>query len=65
MYIFWENVWKFPRFLISVCVGFFLTAAYPFFQLSKNKKMLYLILFIFSLLSGIFYTILKSMLGYS
>ena len=38
MYNFWENIYKFPRFLIAVFLGFFLTTFRPTFQLLKNKK---------------------------
>nr|YP_010619348.1 hypothetical protein PNY92_pgp027 [Amplisiphonia pacifica]WAX03361.1 hypothetical protein [Amplisiphonia pacifica] len=35
---FWVNLYKFPRFLISVLIGFFLTTFQPIFKLLKNKK---------------------------
>nr|YP_009393596.1 hypothetical protein [Bostrychia simpliciuscula]ARW62158.1 hypothetical protein [Bostrychia simpliciuscula] len=35
---FWNNLCKFPRFLTSVLVGFFLTTFKPVFKLLKNKK---------------------------
>nr|YP_009312964.1 Hypothetical protein ycf33 [Helminthora furcellata]SCW21218.1 Hypothetical protein ycf33 [Helminthora furcellata]SCW24078.1 Hypothetical protein ycf33 [Helminthora furcellata] len=65
MYNFWENIWKFPKFIISVFIGFFLTAAYPFFQLSKKKKISYFIPLILFLLIGFLSNILRLMLGYS
>nr|YP_009314190.1 Hypothetical protein ycf33 [Izziella formosana]SCW22444.1 Hypothetical protein ycf33 [Izziella formosana] len=65
MHIFWENIWKFPKFLISVFLGFFLTAAYPFFQLSKKRKTLYILLCILTLLLVFLVITLKEMLGYS
>nr|YP_009392556.1 hypothetical protein [Caloglossa monosticha]ARW61118.1 hypothetical protein [Caloglossa monosticha] len=34
-----ENLYKFPRFLIAVLLGFFLTTFKPFFRALKNKKM--------------------------
>nr|YP_009392969.1 hypothetical protein [Caloglossa intermedia]ARW61531.1 hypothetical protein [Caloglossa intermedia] len=33
-----ENLYKFPRFLIAVLLGFFLTTLKPFFRALKNKK---------------------------
>nr|YP_009315216.1 Hypothetical protein ycf33 [Titanophycus setchellii]SCW23671.1 Hypothetical protein ycf33 [Titanophycus setchellii] len=65
MNIFWGNIWKFPKFLISVFIGFFLTAAYPFFQLSKNTKIFYFTLLVLILLTGFLVIILKEMLGYT
>nr|YP_010619737.1 hypothetical protein PN023_pgp027 [Tayloriella tenebrosa]WAX03750.1 hypothetical protein [Tayloriella tenebrosa] len=35
---FWVNLYKFPRFLISVSVGFFLTTFQPIFKLLKSKR---------------------------
>nr|YP_009314806.1 Hypothetical protein ycf33 [Neoizziella asiatica]SCW23261.1 Hypothetical protein ycf33 [Neoizziella asiatica] len=65
MNIFWENIWKFPKFIISVFIGFFLTAAYPFFQLSKNRKIFYFIFSIIILIAGLLVIVLKEMLGYT
>nr|YP_009313167.1 Hypothetical protein ycf33 [Dermonema virens]SCW21421.1 Hypothetical protein ycf33 [Dermonema virens] len=65
MSAFWGNVWKFPKFIFSVFAGFFLTAAYPIFRLSKNQKMFYVVMISFGLLSIFLYTTLKSMLGYT
>nr|YP_009393796.1 hypothetical protein [Caloglossa beccarii]ARW62358.1 hypothetical protein [Caloglossa beccarii] len=33
-----ENLYKFPRFLIAVFIGFFLTTFKPLFKSLKNKK---------------------------
>nr|YP_010850901.1 hypothetical protein Ycf33 [Lophurella mutabilis]WGH13662.1 hypothetical protein Ycf33 [Lophurella mutabilis] len=35
---FWVNLYKFPRFLINVLIGFFLTTFQPIFKLLKNRK---------------------------
>nr|YP_009392345.1 hypothetical protein [Osmundaria fimbriata]ARW60907.1 hypothetical protein [Osmundaria fimbriata] len=35
---FWSNLNKFPRFLISVFIGFFLTTLKPIFKLLNNKE---------------------------
>nr|YP_009296319.1 hypothetical protein Sebd_167 [Sebdenia flabellata]AOM65254.1 hypothetical protein Sebd_167 [Sebdenia flabellata] len=35
---FWNNLNKYPRFLLSVLVGFFLTTLHPIFKLFTNKK---------------------------
>ena len=63
MYIFWENISKFPRFLISVLIGFFLTIVSPFFELfknstNKNKAIIIVVIITISLLR-----VLKLMLG--
>nr|YP_009313783.1 Hypothetical protein ycf33 [Helminthocladia australis]SCW22037.1 Hypothetical protein ycf33 [Helminthocladia australis] len=65
MNTFWENIWKFPKFIFSVFVGFFLTAAYPIFQLSKNPKILYFVIISLGLISGFLYITFKFMLGYT
>ena len=36
MYIFWDSMLKFPRFFVSVLIGFFLTILSPFFELFKD-----------------------------
>nr|YP_009314601.1 Hypothetical protein ycf33 [Liagoropsis maxima]SCW22855.1 Hypothetical protein ycf33 [Liagoropsis maxima] len=64
MHTFWDNIWKFPKFIISVFIGFFLTAVYPIFELSKNKQINYLIMIILLLVIITLYLILKLMLGY-
>nr|YP_009313986.1 Hypothetical protein ycf33 [Hommersandiophycus borowitzkae]SCW22240.1 Hypothetical protein ycf33 [Hommersandiophycus borowitzkae] len=65
MHIFWDNIWKFPKFILSVFLGFFLTAAYPFLQLSKSRKILYVIMIIVAVNLYLLYIILKYMLGYT
>lgn len=59
---FWNNVYRFPRFFISVIIGFFLVTFRPIYhKLKKQKNIIPLI----SLLTGVMYTIysiLKSML---
>nr|YP_009294358.1 hypothetical protein Palma_166 [Palmaria palmata]AOM67798.1 hypothetical protein Palma_166 [Palmaria palmata] len=65
MYNFWENIIKFPKFIISVFVGFFLTTIYPIFKLLKNKRTSYLIGTTIALVLLLIYITLKLMLGYS
>jgi Protein of unknown function (DUF751) len=65
MYTFWDNVSKFPRFIISVFMGFFLTTVYPFFRLLTNKKNNYFIGALIIIFFGNMYIILKLMLGYA
>ena len=59
---FWNNVYRFPRFFVSVIIGFFLVTFRPIYQkLKKQKNIIPLI----SLFAGVLYTIysiLKSML---
>lgn len=62
---FWNNINKFPKFIISVFIGFFLTTAYPIFKLLKNKKTNYGIAIILIAICYILYLILKLMLGYA
>nr|YP_009313376.1 Hypothetical protein ycf33 [Dichotomaria marginata]SCW21630.1 Hypothetical protein ycf33 [Dichotomaria marginata] len=63
MYIFWQNISKFPTFLISVFTGFFLTALYPIFQLLKSQNLIYI--FLVFIIVFLLYITLKSMLGYA
>jgi len=59
---FWNNVYRFPRFFVSVIIGFFLVTFRPIYKKLKQQKNI--IPFI-SLFAGIIYTtysILKSML---
>ncbi|WP_366943212.1 DUF751 domain-containing protein [uncultured Thermosynechococcus sp.] len=62
---FWNNISKFPKFIISVFIGFFLTTVYPIFKLLKNKKTNYGIIIFLFLISSMLYLILKLMLGYA
>nr|YP_009294561.1 hypothetical protein Aspa_165 [Asparagopsis taxiformis]AOM66044.1 hypothetical protein Aspa_165 [Asparagopsis taxiformis] len=63
MHTFWNNINKFPRFLISVILGFFLTIFYPIFKLLKNKKNNILFLILLILLIILLYIVLKLMVG--
>nr|QCI07726.1 hypothetical protein [Nitophyllum punctatum] len=38
IYSFWKNIYKFPRFLIAILLGFFLITLKPIFRLLKNKN---------------------------
>ena len=60
---FWNNVNKFPKFLITVIIGFFLTTVYPIFKLLKNKKKRIFLIIIFCVFLFTIYTILRLMLG--
>lgn len=62
---FWNNISKFPKFIISVFIGFFLTTVYPIFKLLKNKKTNCGIIIFLFLISSMLYLILKLMLGYA
>nr|YP_007878191.1 conserved hypothetical plastid protein [Calliarthron tuberculosum]AGA63802.1 conserved hypothetical plastid protein [Calliarthron tuberculosum] len=63
MYIFWNNISKFPRFFISVLMGFFLTIFNPFFELLRNPKQGFLFIIIISMTSITIWQILKLMLA--
>ena len=65
MYNFWGNISKFPRFVISVFAGFFLTTVYPVFRLLTNTKTNYLVGTIILFFFFGLYAILKLMLGYA
>nr|YP_009326637.1 conserved hypothetical plastid protein Ycf33 [Membranoptera platyphylla]AMJ16894.1 conserved hypothetical plastid protein Ycf33 [Membranoptera platyphylla] len=61
IYTFWNNLYKFPRFLIAVLVGFFLTTFQPIFKLLKNKKYKLIFIVITITIIRIIYLILKIM----
>nr|QCI05911.1 hypothetical protein [Dasysiphonia japonica] len=61
MYNFWSNVYKFPRFLIAVIIGFFLTTFKPIFKSLKNKKISIVIIIIILFILISIYLILKKM----
>nr|WCH54806.1 hypothetical protein [Hypnea edeniana] len=58
----WKNIKKFPLFIISVFIGFFLTTIQPFFKLLKNRKKKILIPVIITTIFIIIYNILRLML---
>nr|YP_009396482.1 hypothetical protein [Polysiphonia scopulorum]ARW65668.1 hypothetical protein [Polysiphonia scopulorum] len=60
---FWVNLYKFPRFLISVLIGFFLTTLKPIFKLLKKKESSILITSITLIITAICYKILRKMTG--
>nr|YP_009295603.1 conserved hypothetical plastid protein [Mastocarpus papillatus]AOL58087.1 conserved hypothetical plastid protein [Mastocarpus papillatus] len=63
MNTFWNNINKFPRFLISVIAGFFLTTLYPISELLRDKKKRVFITIITLLFMTAIYVILRLMLG--
>nr|YP_009397311.1 hypothetical protein [Thuretia quercifolia]ARW66497.1 hypothetical protein [Thuretia quercifolia] len=63
MYNFWNNIYKFPRFLIAVLIGFFLTTFQPVFKLLKSKKLVIIFTSIIVCIIMIIYLILKKMTG--
>lgn len=60
---FWVNLYKFPRFLTSVFIGFFLTTFQPVFQLFKKKKERFFIGLVMLILIGTCYKIITKMVG--
>nr|YP_009398765.1 hypothetical protein [Kuetzingia canaliculata]ARW67951.1 hypothetical protein [Kuetzingia canaliculata] len=60
---FWDNLNKFPRFLISVLIGFFLTTFNAIFKLLKNKKGRIIFLVIITITIRIMYIIALKMTG--
>nr|QJH88358.1 Ycf33 [Pterocladia lucida] len=63
MQTFWSNVNRFPRFLIGVIIGFFLTTFYPIFKSLKNKKQLIFINTLFLITLYLVYRTLILMLA--
>jgi uncharacterized membrane protein len=63
MYIFWNNINKFPQFIISVFIGFFLTTIYQIFKLLNNKRTRMIIVLFLAIFFVSFYQILRLMLG--
>lgn len=60
---FWTNLYKFPRFLISVLIGFFLTTLKPIFKLLEKKEYISLLTILSIFIIAVFYKILKQMTG--
>lgn len=60
---FWVNLYKFPRFLIGVFIGFFLTTFQPIFKLLKNKKIRITFTIIIATTLVILYKIVVHMVG--
>nr|YP_010195614.1 hypothetical protein LK149_pgp030 [Gracilaria baiana]UAD83011.1 hypothetical protein [Gracilaria baiana] len=60
---FWNNINKFPRFLFSVIMGFFLTTFYTIFELLKEKNKRLIISIIIIVFINIIMIILRQMLG--
>nr|QOS04540.1 hypothetical protein [Sarcopeltis skottsbergii] len=62
MNTFWDNISKFPRFLVSIIAGFFLTTLYPIFELLKDKKKRFFTVIIILLIIISTYILLRLML---
>jgi len=58
---FLDNLYKFPRFLLTILVGFFLTTLKPIFKLLKNKKNWLIFTITTTIITYILYLILKLM----
>ena len=58
---FWVNLYKFPRFLIGVFIGFFLTTFQPIFKLLKNKNRILVFGILIGIIIAIFYKIIVKM----
>ena len=55
MYIFWENVFRFPRFFITSVIGLIVILLNPLFKLAKNlTTQLFLVGFVILFSSLIF-----------
>nr|YP_009237834.1 Ycf33 [Gracilariopsis lemaneiformis]YP_009294762.1 hypothetical protein Gch_163 [Gracilariopsis chorda]AJO68403.1 hypothetical protein [Gracilariopsis lemaneiformis]AML79947.1 Ycf33 [Gracilariopsis lemaneiformis]AOM67022.1 hypothetical protein Gch_163 [Gracilariopsis chorda] len=60
---FWDNIRRFPSFLLSVITGFFLTTFYPIFELLKVKNKRLIIVTIILIFIMIILNILRYMLS--
>nr|YP_009732258.1 hypothetical protein [Gracilaria spinulosa]QHS70817.1 hypothetical protein [Gracilaria spinulosa] len=60
---FWNNINKFPRFIFSVIIGFFLTTFRTIFELLKKKNKRLTISIIIIVFISITTSILRQMLG--
>nr|YP_009546647.1 hypothetical protein [Gelidium kathyanniae]AYO27995.1 hypothetical protein [Gelidium kathyanniae] len=62
MQTFWNNILKFPRFLLGVFIGFFLTTFQPVFKSLDNKKKLVFIILLNLAVLYFIYIVLRLML---
>lgn len=63
MYTFGDNIFKFPRFFISVLLGFFLTVFDYFIKLLKKPKQSLLFITLISFTSICLIQVLKLMMA--
>lgn len=63
MHIFWDNVFKFFQFFISVLLGFFLTTTNSLFELLREPKQSLIAIVALGIFLIILISILKLMLG--
>jgi len=61
---FWNNIFRYPRFFISSCIGLILVIITPFIKLFKVPKLRSLLFLFILLLFLSLYIILKNMLGF-
>ncbi len=59
---FWENLLRFPRFLISSILGLILTILGPFFNLLRNPKSTWVLIVITIMSVGFLILTLEAML---
>ena len=64
MYIFWENVFRFPRFFITSVSGLIVILLTPFFKLAKKNSLtqVFLLCFVILFLSSLIF-VLQGMLN--
>lgn len=64
MYIFWENVFRFPRFFITSVSGLIVILLTPLFKLAKKNLVTQVFLLCFLILVGSFLSfVFQSMLN--
>nr|YP_009398980.1 hypothetical protein [Cliftonaea pectinata]ARW68159.1 hypothetical protein [Cliftonaea pectinata] len=61
---FWNNLYKFPRFLVGTIIGFFLTTFRPIFKLLKNKNSKFTFIITTYIIIRVIHITIKKMTGY-
>ena len=61
---FWNNIYRYPRFLISSLIGLILTILIPFKNLFSREKFRFILLMFSFLILLILYTIIIKMIGF-
>nr|YP_009511127.1 hypothetical protein [Hydropuntia rangiferina]AXI96800.1 hypothetical protein [Hydropuntia rangiferina]UAD87481.1 hypothetical protein [Hydropuntia rangiferina] len=60
---FWDNINKFPKFILSVIIGFFLTTFHEIFELFKKRNKREIIIITIITLISVITLILRQMMG--
>ena len=60
---FWNNISRYPRFLVSSLIGLILIIAAPFRNLFKNPRLRFAVILAVFLFIGLLYIIIRKMVG--